>query len=121
MPMTAPNEQAVNVPTPPAGTSQIFEHLKRCASEMRTVTYGELAEISGLAAQGTNVPLGYIRDHVCRARGLPWLNALAVNKASRRPGDSFLPAGVAMGKDDELLWRGMVLQVFAFDWSTVSL
>lgn len=104
----------------PSRTREVFEYLKRCASEMRTVTYGELGDAVGLPAIGTAKPLGYIRDHVCRAQGLPWLNALAVNDKTRRPGDSFLPEGVTIGEDEEHLWRGMVLQVFAYDWRGVS-
>jgi len=109
--------------TMPAKTKEVFEYLKKCASEMRTVTYGEIAEQPQikLAPQGVGVPLGYIRDHVCRERGLPWLNAIAVNATTRRPGDSFLPAGVAAGRDEERMWRGMVLQVFVYDWDAVTI
>ena len=109
--------------TMPAKTKEVFEYLKKCAGDMRTVTYGEIAEQPQvkLAPQGVAVPLGYIRDHVCRERGLPWLNAIAVNAQTRRPGDSFLPAGVAVGRDEERMWRGMVLQVFVYDWDSVTL
>ena len=107
--------------TTPAKTQEVFEYLKKCASEMRTVTYGEIAEVTGLAPQGTARPLGFIRDQVCRERGLPWLNAIAVNATTRRPGDSFLPAGIAVGRDEERMWRGMVLQVFVFDWEQIKL
>ncbi len=51
---------------------------------------------------------------------MPWLNALAVNTDTRRPGDSFLPPGVAVGADEERMWRGMVLQVYAYDWTNVD-
>ncbi len=105
----------------PAKTDKVFEHLKRCAKQMRTVTYGELAEAAGLAPSGIGYQLGYIRDSVCRERGLPWLTAIAVNKDTWRPGHSFLPEGVSVGRDEELLWRGMVLQVFTHDWEDVSL
>lgn len=105
----------------PAKAEEVFEYLKGCASQMRTVTYGEIAEAVGLAKPGVGRPLGYIRDVICRSRGLPWLNAVAVNAHTDRPGVSFLPEDVSMGQaDEELLWRGMVLQVFAFDWSSVS-
>lgn len=105
----------------PAKTKEVFEYLKKCASEMRTVTYGEIAETFSMGkGQAVRYALGYIRDEVCRARGLPWLNAIAVNAQTRRPGDSFLPAGVAVGRDEERMWRGMVLQVFVYDWDTVS-
>jgi hypothetical protein len=107
----------------PAKTKEVFEYLKRCATDMRTVSYREIAEQPQvkLAPVGLGLQLGYIRDQVCRERGLPWLNAIAVNSETRRPGDSFLPVGVAIGRDEERLWRGMVLQVFVFDWDQVSL
>jgi len=106
--------------TIPAKTREVFEYLKRYASEMRTVTYGEVADGVGLAASGMGFPLGYIRDQICRPRNLPWLSAIAVNATTRRPGESFLPNTVSFGGDQEFLWRGMVLQVFAFDWDGVS-
>ncbi len=104
----------------PGKTKEVFDYLKRCAVQMRTVSYGEIAEAVGLPAVGMGKPLGYIRDEICRARGLPWLNALAVNSDTWRPGESFLPPGVAVGRDEERLWRGMVLQVFAYDWDVVG-
>lgn len=108
--------------TAPAKTPEVFDLLKRCASEMRTIAYSEIAEQVGLANVGVGTPLGYIRDHVCRERRLPWLNAIAVNATTRRPSDGFLPIGVTIAADtEERLWRGMVLQVFAFDWSKVRL
>jgi hypothetical protein len=105
----------------PAKTKEVFEYLKKCASEMRTATYGEIGKATDVTAIGIGSQLGYIRDHVCREKGLPWLNAIAVNAETRRPGESFLPAGVAVGRDEERLWRGMVLQVFVFDWDQVTL
>jgi hypothetical protein len=107
-------------PKIPAKTEEVFEYLKVCAGQMRTVTYGEVADAVGLTPIGMAYPLGYIRDEVCRPRGLPWLNAIAVNQQTRRPGDSFLPAGVAVGRDEERFWRGMVLQVFVYDWDQVG-
>lgn len=67
-----------------------------------------------------------IRDEVCRARKLPWLTAIAVSANSRLPSGGFFPddAGVSanLESDDfKIWWRGMVLQVFATDWSAVEL
>ena len=104
---------------PPAKTREVFEYLKLCADQMRTVTYGELAKECALAPSGIGYQLGYVRDEICRKRGLPWLSAIAVNTDTRRPGGSFLPEGVALGDDGDRLWRGMVLHVFAFNWSSV--
>jgi hypothetical protein len=111
----------------PANSERVFEHLKWLAERMRTASYGEIAAAVGaevgheIAPVSLRFPLGFIRDHVCRPRGLPWLNALAVNAATGLPGDSFLPDGVAFGEDDRILWRGAVLSVFAYPWDKVVL
>jgi hypothetical protein len=92
---------------------------------MRVETYGEIATAIGtredrkLAPVSLGFPLGFIRDQICRPRGLPWINALAVNAGTYLPGDSFLPEGVAFGEDERVLWRGAVLMVFAYPWETV--
>lgn len=110
----------------PAKTGEVLQYLKKAAREMRIVTYGEIASDAGLAASGTGSPLGYIRDEVCRTRGLPWLTAIAVNAGTKLPGGSFFPDGAGLEADLEsddfrIWWRAMVLQVFATDWSAVEL
>lgn len=115
----------------PKNSKEAFEALKRCAAYMYTITYEDLAkEIgrlrgdSGPAPVSLNLPLGFIRDQVCRPRGLPWLNALAVSKATMTPGESFIPPGAGTTKnttDEFLWWRGMVLQVYAYPWDTLDL
>jgi hypothetical protein len=109
----------------PKNSRAVFEHLKLLAKRMRVATYGEIALAIGeredreIAPVSLNYPLGFIRDNICRERGLPWLNALAVNGETWLPGDSFLPEGVAFGEDDRILWRGAVLAVFGYPWDTV--
>jgi hypothetical protein len=109
----------------PKNSRAVFEHLKVLAVRMRVETYGEIADAIG-KAEGRKIapvslshPLGFIRDHICRPRGLPWINALAVSGDTHLPGDSFLPEGVAFGTDDRVLWRGAVLAVFGYPWDTV--
>ena len=79
-----------------------------------------MAERTNLFAPGLTQQLAYIRDEVCRPRKLPWLSAIVVNTQTRRPGDAFLPDDVSFGDDGDRLWRGMVLHVFAFDWSAIQ-
>lgn len=61
----------------PKNTEAVFEYLKECARWMRVETYGEIAEAIGAAENrviapiSLKSPLGYIRDEVCVARGLP--------------------------------------------------
>jgi len=110
----------------PKNSRAVFEHLKVLAKRMRVESYGEIAEAIGesenrdIAPVSLNYPLGFIRDKICGPRGLPWLNALAVNASTWLPGDSFLPAGVAFGDDEVVHWRGAVLAVFGFDWESAN-
>ena len=110
----------------PKNTKAVFEHLKLLARLMRTAPYGEIAAAIGrkehrmLAPLSLRFPLGFIRDHICRSNGLPWLNALAVNATTGLPGDDFLPPGIALGDDELVLWRGAVLAVYCYPWETVT-
>jgi hypothetical protein len=109
----------------PKNSRAVFEHLKLLADRMRVESYGELAAAIGeaegreIAPVSLNYPLGFIRDKILRPKGLPWLNALAVNAGTWLPGDSFLPEGVAFGQDERVLWRGATLAVFAYPWHLV--
>lgn len=109
----------------PKNSQAVYEHLTTLARRMRVETYGEIAQAIGsredrkIAPVSLSHPLGFIRDQICRTRGLPWINALAVNGGTYLPGDSFLPEGVAFGEDEHVLWRGAVLSVFAYPWETV--
>jgi hypothetical protein len=111
----------------PKNTKAVFEHLKSLARLMRTSPYGEIAAAIGLredreiAPISLRFPLGFIRDDICRARGLPWLNSLAVNASTGLPGDDFLPDGVAFGDDQRVLWRGAVLAVYCYPWELVTI
>jgi hypothetical protein len=111
----------------PKNSEAVFEHLKLLAKRMRTESYGEIAKAIGIresrevAPVALRFPLGFIRDSICRPRGLPLLNALAVNQETWLPGDSFLPKGVTFGDDDELLWRGVVLAVLAYPWDKITI
>jgi len=105
----------------PKHAREVFEYLKRCAKQMRTVSYREIATVVGSHPIAMRFSLGYIRDNICREHGLPWLNAIAVNWDTWYPGGGFLPKDVDMpGEDERLMWRGMVLQVFAHDWTSVE-
>ena len=105
----------------PAGTDAVFSALVEAARNMRTVTYTELGAAAGLPAVAMGARVGYIRDVVCRPRGLPWLSVIAVTKGTGRPGGRFLPDGVNLeGTDIEVWWRAMVLQVFATDWRGIE-
>jgi hypothetical protein len=106
----------------PKNTRAVFDHLKLLAKRMRVETYGEIAtaieKAAGheIAPLSLRYPLGFIRDNICRPRGLPLLNVLAVNGEDWRCGHSFLPDGVAFGDDEPTLWRGAVLAVFGYPW-----
>src|SRR5215207_4391361 len=92
----------------PKNSRAVFEHLKLLAAQMRVESYGEIAAAIGtaetrvIAPVSLSHPLGFIRDKICRPRGLPWLNSLAVNGSTWLPGDSFLPPDVAFGDDERV-------------------
>ena len=106
----------------PKNTEDVLRFLKECALDMRTVTYGEIAERCGGTAVGAGLPIGYIRDEICRKHGRPWLSVIAVSANDMRPGENYQPADVQIPEGlRELWWRGMVAQVYAYDWSDVEL
>ena len=62
-------------------TETVLALLKETAGRRKTVTYGDLAEQINEAAIGIGRNhLEYIRDAVCRKRGLPWLTILATDR-----------------------------------------
>jgi hypothetical protein len=71
-------------------------HLVDCAKRGRTLTYGELGRRINKHHRPLPLALGYIRDEICRPRGLPLLNVIVVNQDSDVPGESFLPHGGTM-------------------------
>jgi len=112
---------------PYKNTIEVFDVLVEVSKYMQTITYEELSSEVGKktgtvpAPVSLNKPLGEIRDELCRKRNIPWLNALAVNKGTKIPGESFLPPGSTLNQDEEVLWwRGMVLQVHAYPWETLG-
>lgn len=111
----------------PAPTEAVFKRLKEAAAEMRTVTYGELAEAAGLRmAIGIGQHLNDIHARLRRrSHGLPWLVAIAVGQDGL-PGSGLFANERGMQLDVEnpnqrIWWRAMVLLVFATDWSAIDL
>ena len=106
----------------PKGTDAVYAELVKAARDMRTVPYGALAKAAALAQPGIGVPLGYIRDQVCRPRGLPWLTVIAVSKRGR-PSEAYLPNDPSVridAADQHIWWRAMVLLVFATPWQEIK-
>lgn len=103
-------------------TRMAFDHLRKCAQEGRTVTYGEIGGKIGEAGRSVSDPyLNHIRDEICIPRGLPWISALGVNKRTGFPGQRWFPVGypICDGRERDF-WNGIVLQVYAVDWSKIS-
>lgn len=111
----------------PKNTEVLWSHLVSMAEQMRVETYGEVAEAIGLAqgrevaAVGLGPALDFIRDEICFERGLPLLNAIAVNSHTWRPGESFLPPGMCFGPSEDHIWRAVVAAAFSYPWHTVEL
>lgn len=124
-----PNDGKVTfeLSTGPHGTREVFEYLRDyCAAGMYTDNYKHICDEVGRLSNGSvNIHprgigsrLGPIRSECIRNR-VPWINALAVNLATWRPSDGFLPTDVNWEPAHEVLWRGMVLQTYCFDWTKV--
>jgi hypothetical protein len=105
----------------PAKTPEMYNHLCKCAKDMHTVTYQDLAHAVGLFQAGMGPQLAHIRDECCLKQGLPWLGAIVVHVGNMRPDANYLPPGVTVADANiERVWRGAVLQVYAFDWDVVT-
>jgi len=97
-------------------------HLVYYAHLEKTITYGELGRRIGIHYRSVRFLLGYIRDEICRRRGLPLLNVIVVNKSTGLPGKSFLPEDLSLLTDEEYRRRFEELrdEVFAYvGWYTL--
>ncbi len=97
-------------------------HLVYYAHLGKPITYGELGRRIGIHHRPVRFLLGYIRDEICRRRGLPLLNVIVVNKITRLPGQSFLPEDLSHLTDEEYKRRFEELrdEVFAYaGWDTL--
>ena len=85
-------------------TEKVFGLLKEAAEMKGTVTYGELSKQINEAAIGIGKNhLEYIRDTVCRKRGLPWLTIVATDRFGVL-GDSWFPKDAGFKIKDESKW-----------------
>ena len=98
-------------------TPAVFDFLKQCAGNQRTVTYGEIGQHVGLAARGTAKPLYYIRDR-CLDHDLPPLTAIVVRKQDRLPGVGLTTNMTQVARNEH---AEMLNRVFDFDWSSINL
>ncbi len=90
---------------------EVFEYLKKCAGEHRTRSYKEIGDAVGLWYRVLRFPLYFIWQK-CDERGLPELNAIAVNRKTKRPG----PGCPQLASK----WEDVRDRVFAFDWNSIS-
>ena len=115
----------------PRGTREVFEYLKICASRMHTDNYKNICDAIAQRTKNkmklnhrlVGKQLGHIRSQ-CIEHQVPWINALAVGTnwgtpQEWRPSYGFLPDSVSWEPSSEHLWRGMVLQVFSYDWTQI--
>jgi hypothetical protein len=80
---------------------RLLPYLVQAAENRRTITYKELAAKIGVYHRTLSRPLGYIRDKICAARGLPLITCIVVNLQTRLPGAEWLPLGASSLSDDE--------------------
>ncbi|MDR0853996.1 MAG: hypothetical protein LBN34_06475 [Clostridiales Family XIII bacterium] len=92
--------------------------------EKRPLTYNELKHLiqnkenRTIAAISLRFPLGYIRDNITVPNGLPLLNMLVVNQTTGLPGESALPDGRPLTRDN---WEEYLEEVFAYPWERIKL
>lgn len=98
---------------------RILPYLVEAAENRRTITYKELAAKIGAYHRTLSEPLGYIRDKICAARGLPVITCLVVNLKTRRPGAAWFPLGASRLSDaeDQATFEENRDRVYAYkDW-----
>lgn len=98
-------------------TYRALPHLVYYAHLEKTITYGELGRRIGMHPRSVRFLHGYIRDEICRRRGLLLLNVIVVNKSKGLPGKSFLPEDLSHLTDEEYRRRfvGLRDEVFAYE------
>lgn len=98
----------------------LFETLRQCAEEQRTITYLEREQITNINRQNPR-PQTYLLENVLLPHGLPRLDALVVGTDTRTPGDGFWRDEPDLGRDEKMLrWIKMRDEAFAYDWSTIE-
>ena len=74
---------------------KILPHLVQAAKSLQTIPYGDLAEKIDVHHRAIRYALGYVRDDICSARGLPLITSIVVNGTTGLPGSDWLPEGTA--------------------------
>lgn len=95
---------------------KLLPHLVKAANQRQTPTYKELADKIGVHHRYMRYILGYIRDEICLARGLPLLTCIVVNDSTKLPGDDWLPEGTTHLSKEEYRQKFELFrdQVFSF-------
>jgi putative restriction endonuclease len=86
--------------------TQIWQILVCKASNRKTLTYGQLAELIGFKGAGT---LAHFLGHImyyCLQNGLPPLTVLVVNQETGLPGEGLIEANLNADRE----------RVFRFNW-----
>ncbi len=96
---------------------RILPYLVEAAENRRTITYKELAAKIGAYHRTLSEPLGYIRDKICAARGLPMITCLVVNLQTRRPGAAWFRLGASglTDAEDRATFEENCEKVFAYN------
>lgn len=78
-------------------------------------TYSELAPQIGIGTRQVGAMLGFLRDRVCRANGLPLLNYLVVKRGTGEVGDGAPPDRSELWEPEDERRR-----CYEFDWDRVD-
>lgn len=86
--------------------------LTRCATNKRTISYGELAKELNLHHRAVRFILGVIQDY-CLYNELPPLTILVINQSTGLPGDGFIAWDIENSADG-------VQKVYNYNWAKLD-
>ena len=92
-------------------------HLVGCAHEHQITYYGQVGSEIGLNSQGLSPVLDYIRDDVCKPRGLPHLSIIVVrnDKTLMPPNGVIEASGKRQGETHRAAFERLKTTVFDHD------
>jgi len=92
-------------------------HLVACAKNRQTITYGDLGKMISVHQRALSRPLAYIRDDICRARGMPLITCIVVRKGVQIPGESWFAAGGQdfLPSEEMRVWAEECRKVFDYE------
>jgi len=107
--------------------SILIECAKKKDTKDGRICYSDLAAklnenecISKSSARSVSKPLEYIRDKICKEKGLPEINLLAVNKKTRVPGENAFGRTIKDKKERKEIFNIEKEKIYSFtEWDNI--